>query len=107
MVERGVLGFPKHKPSGQLRQVRTLEVCLTSPEDVHLDLVFRDAEDGCYLLVGFSFDVSKLQTAALFLGQLINDVPYDVQLVFLIIRSEGVDDVSSSLSVVCSSSESF
>ena len=63
--------------------MKSLFNCLSSPVDIHLDLVFGDAEDVCYFLIGFSFDVSKLQTATLLLGQFINDVPYDVQLVFL------------------------
>ena len=36
-----------------------------------------------YFLVGLSFDVSKLQTAALLFRQLVDNIPYDVQFVFL------------------------
>ena len=49
---------------------------LTPPEDAHLNLFLAYAEDGSYLLIGFSLKVAKLYAAALFFGKAVDNLSY-------------------------------
>ena len=61
--------------------IKTLLDSLPPAENIHLNLLFGNAKNQCDILVGLTLKVAELNAAALFFGQTVDNLAYQIHLV--------------------------
>jgi len=81
---RGVFKEEKRQLKSFLKTVEFIKTLLDSlppAENIHLNLLFGNAKNQCDILVGLTLKVAELNAAALFFGQTVDNLAYQIHLV--------------------------